>query len=180
MNSTIRVVFLFIVALMLTVASVGFVSGSDQVRQLTWDDLVPPDWNPRAGLASDLDGDPRSEVDGTPGPEDQTQAYQETRNSPPLVVGLDGQAVRIPGLVVPLDFDGTLLSEFLLVPYHGACIHVPPPPANQVVYVKSAPFKLEKLFQAVWVTGTMHTELYQHRLAEAGYRMTSAVVEPYE
>ena len=52
---------------------------------------------------------------------------------------LDGATVRLPGFIIPLDArrDG-VLDEFLLVPYFGACIHVPPPPPNQLVYVRMA------------------------------------------
>jgi hypothetical protein len=48
---------------------------------------------------------------------------------------LDEQEVRIPGFVVPLEGDAKTVTAFLLVPYFGACIHVPPPPTNQVIYV---------------------------------------------
>ncbi len=62
--------------------------------------------------------------------------------------------VRIPGYVIPLEFSGTEVVEFLLVPYVGACIHTPPPPANQIIHVTSERgVKLEGLFQAVWVNG---------------------------
>ena len=55
-----------------------------------------------------------------------------------MVKELDGKRVRIGGYVVPLDFEATNVKEFLLVPFVGACIHVPPPPPNQIIYVKSA------------------------------------------
>ena len=59
-------------------------------------------------------------------------------DQPPRVVAeLNGKRVRIGGYVVPLDFEATTIKEFLLVPFVGACIHVPPPPANQIVYVKA-------------------------------------------
>ena len=58
--------------------------------------------------------------------------------APAVVPELDGKRVRIGGYVVPLDFEATNVKEFLLVPFVGACIHVPPPPPNQIIYVKSA------------------------------------------
>lgn len=77
-----------------------------------------------------------------------------------------------------LDFDATKISEFLLVPFVGACIHVPPPPANQIVYVKVAqPFDIKSQFEPVWVTGTIRTDVAHTGLAEAGYTMTDPVVE---
>jgi uncharacterized protein len=69
---------------------------------------------------------------------------------------LDGKLVRIPGYLLPLEFSGTRVTEFLLVPWVGACIHTPPPPRNQIVHVKSTkPFEMSGMFDAVWVTGRM-------------------------
>ena len=87
-----------------------------------------------------------------------------------MVTELNGKRVRIGGYVVPLDFEATTIKEFLLVPFVGACIHVPPPPANQIVYVKSDKgFEIGGQFDPVWVTGTMKTETAFTGLADAGY-----------
>lgn len=73
-----------------------------------------------------------------------------------VVENLNDQSVRLAGYILPLEFSGTDVTEFLLVPYVGACIHVPPPPSNQIVYVRSRePFTSEDLYTAVWVTGRM-------------------------
>ena len=65
----------------------------------------------------------------------------------------------MPGYLLPLEFDGTAVTEFLLVPYVGACIHTPPPPPNQIVHVHAEPgFETEELYMPVWVTGQMSTE----------------------
>lgn len=96
----------------------------------------------------------------------------------PVVAALDGKQVRIGGYVVSLDFDATRVKEFLLVPFVGACIHVPPPPANQIVYVKSeAGFEVTGMFDPVWVTGTLKTTTAHTGLAEAGYSLTAEKVE---
>ena len=101
---------------------------------------------------------------------------------------LDGTRVRIPGYVLPLEFDGTAVSEFLLVPYVGACIHVPPPPPNQMVFVTaSASFETEGLFAPVWVEGTLSTRGGAYDLTlvdgtasvDAGYALMASEVEPY-
>jgi hypothetical protein len=69
---------------------------------------------------------------------------------------LDDVDIRMPGYVLPLEFDGDKVTEFLLVPYVGACIHKPVPAPNQMVFVKAAsPFKSEGLFSPVWVEGRM-------------------------
>jgi hypothetical protein len=100
-------------------------------------------------------------------------------NAPPqIVAALDGKRVRIGGYVVPLDFESTTVKEFLLVPFVGACIHVPPPPANQIIYVKSKDgFEVGGSFDPVWVTGTMKTETAFTGLADAGYTIDAESVE---
>lgn len=102
---------------------------------------------------------------------------------------LQGKDVRIPGYVLPLEFDGTKVREFLLVPYVGACIHTPPPPANQMVYVKVPDgFESEGLYAPVWVEGTMETSggeysvsfIDGNRPVAASYSLQATKVEKYE
>ncbi|MSO88828.1 MAG: DUF3299 domain-containing protein [Rhodospirillaceae bacterium] len=95
---------------------------------------------------------------------------------------LDGKLVRIAGFVAPLAFDGGRISEFLLVPYVGACIHVPPPPANQIVYVSNfGTYKLDGgLLYPVWVTGRLVAAPLETGLADVGYRIEGARVSRYE
>lgn len=100
----------------------------------------------------------------------------------PVVPALAGRRVKVPGFVVPLEMYATKIDQFLLVPYYGACIHVPPPPANQTVHVVTGEGKAfeGQLFDVVWVTGTMRVERLSSDLAEAGYRLESATVVPFE
>ncbi len=89
--------------------------------------------------------------------------------------------MRIPGYLIPLEFDSTSVREFLLVPYFGACIHVPPPPSNQIVYVESPEdVAISGMFDAVWVTGTLSTRSFSHEIADAGYSIEASEVRPYE
>ena len=93
----------------------------------------------------------------------------------------DGKRVRIPGFLLPLDFSGVGVTEFLLVPYVGACVHVPPPPPNQLILVTTAePYESDGLFEAVSVTGTMSTMAAETMFAEVGYTLSADAVEPYE
>jgi hypothetical protein len=101
---------------------------------------------------------------------------------------LDERRVRLPGYVLPLQFEGSQVSEFLLVPFVGACIHTPPPPANQMVHVTaSEPFDSEGLFAAVWVEGIMRVGRAEYELTlvdgtgavAAGYRLEAARVTSY-
>ncbi|MEP1209939.1 MAG: DUF3299 domain-containing protein [Rhizobiaceae bacterium] len=97
-----------------------------------------------------------------------------------LVGKLNGKKVRIPGYVTPVGFDGEDVTQFLLVPFLGACIHVPPPPANQIIYVKNAKgLKLEQIWEPVWITGILETKSVSTVLADVGYSMAQAVVEPF-
>ena len=94
---------------------------------------------------------------------------------------LNGKQVRIPGYVTPVGLNGDDITEFLLVPFLGACIHVPPPAANQIVYVKNAKgLKLAQVWEPIWLTGTMTTKSVTTILADVGYTMMEGVVEPYE
>jgi uncharacterized protein len=98
--------------------------------------------------------------------------------SPAVVLELDGKRVRIGGYVVPLDFEAANVKEFLLVPFVGACIHVPPPPPNQIVYVKAIKgFDVQGSFDPVWVTGTLKTASQYTGLAETGYSIEDGKVE---
>ncbi|MCU0759350.1 MAG: DUF3299 domain-containing protein [Steroidobacteraceae bacterium] len=95
---------------------------------------------------------------------------------------LDGVDVKLPGFIVPLDVgkDG-LVSEFFLVPYFGACIHVPPPPPNQIVYVKTAKgLALDSIYEAYWVTGKMKITKKNTQLGASAYSLAATKVEIYK
>lgn len=94
---------------------------------------------------------------------------------------LIGQTVRMPGYILPLDYQpGGDITEFLLVPYFGACVHTPPPPPNQIVYVTSQePVRVERLWAAVWVTGVMTADRHMNDLGDAAYTMQLIGHEPY-
>ena len=93
----------------------------------------------------------------------------------------DGKKVRMPGYTVPFSYDAKAeISEFLLVPYFGACIHAPPPP-NQTIFVRTEdPILLKDLPQAVWIEGTLHAEKQESDLADAAYIIDLTRVEKYE
>ncbi|WP_443083318.1 DUF3299 domain-containing protein [Vibrio sp. VPAP30] len=94
---------------------------------------------------------------------------------------LNGSKVKIPGFVIPLEGDANMVTEFLLVPYFGACIHVPPPPPNQIIYVKfpkGAP--VQELWDVVYVIGTLKTETVSHELAQTGYVLQGTEIAEYD
>jgi hypothetical protein len=103
--------------------------------------------------------------------------------------GLNGQIVRLPGYVLPLEFTGKMVTEFLLVPWVGACIHTPPPPPNQIVHVKAdKPVETHGMFLPVWVTGQIATGATKKSLymvdgaadIDVGYSIRASLVEPYK
>lgn len=159
------------------------------VLSLKWDQLVPPapPKPPRpffSGRPADP-GNPAALEHGAPAAQQMPEgrwmsAPVKSDGGPPAVVAsLDGKRVRIGGYVVPLDFDATRVTEFLLVPFVGACIHVPPPPPNQIVYVKAEKgLEVRGNFDPVWVTGTLSVTPAFTGLAEAGYSLVAEVVEP--
>ena len=110
-------------------------------------------------------------------------------NKTRLVDSLDGKDVRIPGYVLPTEYNGDEVVEFLLVPYVGACIHTPAPPLNQLVQVRvEEGFTSEGMFAPVWVTGRMNTDTATQSLylvdgamdVESGYKINASDVAPYE
>ena len=169
------------VALVIALAAASpAVAAPGDVRDLAWEDLMPEGWDPLAGLDALTGDDAQALSDNSARAIELFNAYQEAVRSAPVVGELDGQQVRLPGFMVPLDFEGTETSEFLLVPYFGACIHVPPPPSNQIVYVKTvAGYPMKELFDPVWVTGVLSTQAFLNDVGDAGYTMQATIIEPY-
>ncbi|MHA3979061.1 DUF3299 domain-containing protein [Halovulum sp. GXIMD14794] len=139
-------------------------------QQITWDDLIPP-------------GVPYAEIigEGEMDYEADTWLPVFDENATKLNDALDGMLIKMPGYVIPMDMDADGATSFILVPYVGACIHVPPPPANQLVFVTTdRPWKVGDLWDAIWVTGTLRTQMQSTELAEIGYALSAVMIEPFE
>ena len=115
-------------------------------------------------------------------------AEQQRVRGQALNSALDGQLVRMPGYLLPLEFSGKMVTEFLLVPWVGACIHTPPPPPNQIVHVKAdKAFEMAGVFTPVWVTGKLTAAATKKSLflidgsseIDIGYSLRASEVEPY-
>jgi hypothetical protein len=92
----------------------------------------------------------------------------------------NGQIVRLPGFVVPIEYSGNSVKAFILVPFLGACIHVPPPPANQLVFVTTAkPYKSAGLHAPVNVIGMFGTASQSTQLADISYALSADIIKPY-
>jgi len=139
---------------------------------------VPKDWDPLQEFkGQDLGG---GLSDSDPQVQAMYKRLREIWDAAPSVPGLDGARVRLPGFVVPLDESPEGLRSFLLVPYFGACIHTPPPPANQIVLVRlAAPRKGLRSMDTVWARGTLRVDRGTSELGASGYRLDAAGVEPY-
>jgi hypothetical protein len=143
-------------------------------QALAWADLVPPGWQPlTAGV------DVAALRDDSPAARERWAALQQLWESAPLRHDLDGIDVRLSGYVVPLEATGAGLTEFLLVPYYGACIHSPPPPANQIVWVRlREPMPHPGSFAQVQASGRLAVQRQRSALAASGYRLDAARVTP--
>lgn len=138
-------------------------------RTINWEQLIPADAPP-----------PQEQIIRHEGGETGPQAAQVGVGAP-VVSSFNGQEIRLPGYLVPVEVDSQgRMRQFLLVPYYGACIHVPPPPSNQIVLVDSeqAP-DIGELWRPYWVSGQLQAETSRSELAESGYRMRAARVKPY-
>ncbi|NNB03655.1 DUF3299 domain-containing protein [Pseudomonas fragi] len=145
-------------------------------KELTWSEMIPADAPPEAP-----DMTPLHDLSQMGSMEAAPAAKQDLPNAP-VVPALDGQLIRLPGYIVPLEVseDGRT-TDFLLVPYFGACIHVPPPPSNQIVHVTSKEgVKLDELYQPYWIVGALQVKPSTSELADAGYRMDAQRIVVYE
>ena len=148
-------------------------------RELEWDALIPDDYRPDA-LMQEYNVDELEDDD--PRTAELMAKLRELWDQAPVREDLDGAEIKLPGFVVPVEGDAEETTSFLLVPYYGACIHVPPPPANQTVYVLTEPGKGTRpgLFDVVWVTGTMSVKRTENDIAEAGYTLYATDITAYE
>lgn len=152
-------------------------AASAKTLEISWDDLMPPGWNPAKGLEG-LDLDRLDDAD--PRAMEVLARLKQMWANAPSNPGITGKHVRLPGFIVPLEYGKKEVSEFLLVPYFGACIHVPPPPANQIIHVLPArPVKMKTDMDAVWIEGRLELANVKTGMGDAGYRMRAVKVEPY-
>jgi hypothetical protein len=146
-------------------------------KEIPWEDLIPKDWDPLKQFRGINMG---AINDGSPRMLELMRQMRTVWNNAPTNAQLDGAAVKLPGYVVPLEEVRGALKEFLLVPYFGACIHTPPPPANQIVHVRVAnPVKGLRMMDAVWASGTLSTVRVDSMMGTSGYQMKAVEVVPY-
>ena len=139
-------------------------------REITWDDLLPV-------------GVPYSEIIGEGELDEVNDTWNPIydENATKLNESLDGSYIKMPGFIIPFDIGVKGVTEFMLVPYTGACIHMPPPPANQLVMVNAkTPWRSDDLWNPVWVIGMMRMQLQTTDLGQTGYAIVADQMEVYE
>ncbi len=154
-----------------------------EYTEIEWENLELPG----QGLADIIQKyQPRIDAipEGDPAEDALLEEMQAELNAAPVNSALNGKKIKIPGFISPLEVDEAkgMVKEFLLVPYFGACIHTPPPPLNQTLLVKPLEGKsigAERMYEPVWVYGTIVTEQIHTDLAAAGYQIKDASVEIY-
>ena len=151
---------------------------SEGYRELKWEELQPKNWDPMAGfknlnLASLTDGDLRAQ--------EMLNKMRAAWDAAPVEPSLEGKKIRIPGFIIPLERKGDLVSELLLVPYFGACIHTPPPPANQAIHIILAkPVVNLQMMDAYWINGSLRIARGDSGMGTYGYRMKADAIEKYQ
>jgi hypothetical protein len=141
--------------------------------------------NPPEFLDEIADGSLADEITSTiklAGEQADDSRYQQALVSTEIVASFNGQAIRLPGFIVPLEFGKSQhhVTKFFLVPYFGACIHVPPPPPNQIIYAEyHQGFKLDSLNEPFWLSGVLSTTLIENDTATAAYAIQVDQIEPY-
>lgn len=151
---------------------------ANELKQISWDDLQPEGWNPAREFEEMSD----EEFNAIPDAEYQKilLRVQAEMDAAPVIEALDGEQVKIPGFIVPLEINNTSISEFLLVPYFGACTHTPPPPANQIIYSKiKNEYTTDDLTAPVWITGKLTTGSFVSKLNEVGVSRAADISSSY-
>ena len=181
----------YLASLLLLLFSLSSLSArAESPRTLHWDDLLPaadleallnpPDYLNDIDDGSFEDKITNSLEQALSLATDDT--YQQALVSTNVIPEMDGQHVRVPGFIVPLSYDDEQrVTTFFLVPYFGACIHVPPPPPNQIIYGQfEKGSAVADIYDAYWVTGTLHTTMTENDTATSAYSLTVTDVRLYE
>ena len=114
--------------------------------------------------------------------DEQAQRYQQALVSTRVIEAFDGKAIRIPGFIVPLEQnDEQKATAFFVVPYFGACLHMPPPPPNQILYVEyKEGIAVENLYDPYWFEGTVKIDNHESALGTSAYSLVLDSFALYE
>lgn len=155
----------------------------DEYQAIAWEDLEMPG----QGL-EDIVKKYQFQIDMIPEGSSAEKAVmkqmQVELDNAPVNPAMNGKKIRLPGFIAPLEIDDSkgIISEFLLVPYFGACIHLPPPPLSQTILVQPKEGEgigLERAHEPFWVAGVIVSDSTKTDLAAAGYQIKDASIEQY-
>ena len=154
-----------------------------------WADLIPPEvleilLNPPSYIAEIEDGSAEDQITSQMKntlADQEEDAYRRALASTDVNPAMDGQKIRIPGFVVPLEFDeDQTISQFFLVPYFCACLHMPPPPPNQIILVDAPEgVQMSALYEPFWLEGEVSTVVTENDMAKSAYAMQLHKLSPY-
>lgn len=159
-------------------------------QEIEWTQLIPEDdltalLNPPEFLFNIEDGSELDSVDALfdrPNKDNTSQRFEQALKSVRVIEEFDNKPIRIPGFVVPLKSDEhQRITEFFIVPYFGACLHMPPPPPNQMLYGKvTEGFELTELTIPFWFEGVIHIDTMSNLTGTSAYTMSLDNIAPYE
>ncbi len=161
-----------------------------EFKEIQWTDLMPLDdlqalMEPPEEVNQIADGSPEDvqsqSLDSDFSSQFPESKYQQALTSRNVVDTMNGKAIKLPGFIVPLEFGkDQKITQFFLVPYFGACIHMPPPPPNQIILV-DVPEGIEQteLYDPFWVSGIVRTTITERELGTSAYSLEMHKIEPY-
>ena len=145
----------------------GLTAGTPQ--RIRWSDLIPQNL-------------PYGEIIGQGFIDSKADVWipEFDANGSALNTELDGAYITLAGYMIPLDVTAKGVTDFVLVPFVGACIHVPPPPPNQLVFASSeVPWPHRNLWDPVLVSGTLQAKMLRTDLAQVGYQLETTYIEDF-
>ena len=173
-----------------TTFSVAEESATSSYEEIDWVALMPEDdlsalMNRPEFLNDIADGSAEDSLDSFASQmleDEQAQRYQSALVSTRVIDAFDGKAIRIPGFIVPLEQnEEQLATTFFVVPYFGACLHMPPPPPNQILFVEfEEGVEVENLYDPFWFEGTIKIENHESALGTSAYSLLLDNVMLYE
>jgi len=148
-------------------------------KEVEWDELMPEGWRKKVILELTRMRRYGSLTDGDPRADEAYARLKKTWDAAPPTKTYIGKPIRIAGYVVPLDAERMQSSEFLLVPYFGACIHSPPPPANQIILIKPPKGSRFRTMDAIWVEGILTEGKTSSEVGTSTYVLTADKIMLY-
>jgi hypothetical protein len=148
-------------------------------KEVEWDELMPEGWRKKVILELTRMRRYGSLTDGDPRADEAYARLKKTWDAAPPTKTYIGKPIRIAGYVVPLDAERMQSSDFLLVPYFGACVHSPPPPANQIILIKPPKGSRFRTMDAIWVEGILTEGKTSSEVGTSTYILTADKITPY-